>query len=128
MTTAFTSEHLRKTLVFPFKDEKWFTKFIVFFAVALANFIIPIVPSIFICGYLFRIMKPIIKEGTEPKLPEWNDWGGLFKDGFRLFAVNFIYTFPAAVVGIFGTLVYFSYFLLIPLVNPVRSQKGSSFH
>jgi hypothetical protein len=40
-------------------------------------------------------MKRVIIDGQPPELPEWDDWGGLIKDGLRVYGAGLIYTLPA---------------------------------
>ena len=66
--------------------------------ILFASFIIPILPGLVIYGYFYQIMQQIIVRSEEPTLPEWQDWGKLLGDGFRLFGVSFIYSLPMSIL------------------------------
>jgi hypothetical protein len=104
MTNSFTSDQLTALAKFPFNDSRWQTKFLIGSLLILAGYIIPIVPSIFLYGYAFQVMRRIIVEKGEPYLPEWDDWGKLFTDGGKIMGVVFIYSLPflLLVCGGFG--------------------------
>ncbi|MBN1521977.1 MAG: DUF4013 domain-containing protein [Candidatus Aureabacteria bacterium] len=77
---------LKKTLSFPFSDEKWIIKILIG---GLLNPMIPVL-NFFSIGYLMRILKNVV-EGKEPSLPEWTDWENLFKEGAFGFLIILIY-------------------------------------
>ena len=58
----------------------------------LAGFLI--IPSWFVFGYIYELMNQIIVYQKQPSLPEWDDWDKYLKNGFRAFAVGFIYGLP----------------------------------
>ena len=44
----------------------------------------------FLMGYQWRLIQRVARGEPRP-LPDWDDFGGLFVDGLKLFAVNLIY-------------------------------------
>jgi hypothetical protein len=80
----------------------------------LANYIIPIVPGIFVAGYALRVMRQTLA-GQDPELPAWDDWGELTKDGLRGMLVNLVYFLPALLVFAVGMALYFFGNLALPL-------------
>lgn len=67
-------------------------------------FIFLIVPIIgfLTYGYLFRIIKLSLIGVTE--LPEFNAWFTMFKDGFKIFIISFIYVSPAILILVISAL------------------------
>ncbi len=85
-------------LRFPFDDPKWQTKALIggllaFGAMWGAMCIAPLVLILPLLGYMVRVMRPVIK-GEPPALPEWDEWGALFKYGLRVWVVGFVYNLP----------------------------------
>ncbi len=81
---------------FPFRDPRWKEKMLVGGLIALVSLVIwPLYLAL--GGYAMRVMRGTIETG-EPKLPEWDEWGELFLDGLRYFAVMFVYLIPVLVV------------------------------
>jgi hypothetical protein len=105
-----TADSLKAILRFPFQGPEWQNRLLIGVALNLASFVIPILPSFFVNGYLLRVMRVAI-EGDEPGLPAWEDWGGLFRDGLRATLVGIAYLLPATVVMFGGMLIY----ILMPL-------------
>jgi len=91
-----------KWFSFPFDDPRWKHKALFGALVTLVGFVL--FPVFWILqGYGIQVMRGMIETG-EPSLPEWDDLGRLFVDGFKAFGVIFIYTLPVtllvlAVVG-----------------------------
>ena len=107
MSQSFTTEDLKTLLVFPFRDAKWQNKLLIAGLLSLGNFVVPLVPSIFLTGYTARIMRRITVEGGEPFLPEWDDWGQMFVEGLKLFCVNLVYSLPALLLMFVGFAFFF---------------------
>jgi hypothetical protein len=126
METSSFFQQLLNTFAFPFKDPQWFRKAVIGFLVGLANYIIPIVPVIILTGYSARIMKRILVEKGEPYLPEWDDWGGLFKDGLKLWGANFLYSLPILLIMFIAFIFLFiGLFSQIFAVISIAAQSGS---
>ena len=107
MSTTFTTTPIKQVLSYPFKDERWKGKTVIGILIMLGNFIVPILPALFVYGYYYQIMERILNGDGELHLPEWDDWGKLLKDGWRLFCVNFLYNLPAVFFMLAGWVVYF---------------------
>ena len=99
-------ENIKALLKFPFKEPGWQNNFIVGSALLLANYIIPIIPFIFVLGYVLTIMRKVI-QGEEPSLPAWDNLGKIAADGLRGFVAALIYLLPSLVLLIGGYIVYF---------------------
>lgn len=85
--------NLSHYLSYPFKDERSKKNFLIGSALTLAGFIIPIVPLLYVYGYLARIMK-LVMAGQPATMPDWDDWDGFLKDGLRLYGVRLVFTLP----------------------------------
>lgn len=59
-----------------------------------------IVPAFIALGYFFRVIKATLAGSEE--LPEFDDWGGMLKEGFKLFIVEFIYFIIPAIIIMVG--------------------------
>ena len=106
MSDIFSGDRLNIAFSFPFKDPNWQQKLLIAFLLVIANFIIPFIPMIFLLGYCYQIARSIIIDKAEmPVLPEWQDWGGFFKDGIKLIGVSLVYMLPAVLVFALGVLV-----------------------
>ncbi|HTX78876.1 MAG TPA: DUF4013 domain-containing protein [Longilinea sp.] len=94
------TEGLQSIFTFPFKGEHWQERFAILALFALIVFI-PLVPAFFLLGYCGRMMRGVI-DGNEPAMPAWDDWGRMFTDGLKMFAVLIIYMLPAFVLLAIG--------------------------
>ena len=110
----FSTKKLSDWLAYPFKQEKAGNKILIGSALILAGFVIPFIPMIFVAGYLAKISKRITAGDGKLELPEWDDWGELFKSGLRLFGVGLIYSLPMLIVFTIGFFAYFGSF--VPLM------------
>lgn len=106
MTAPFSTAGIRKIFSFPFADPRWKSKFLISIGVTLSAFIIPILPMLVLLGYYYRIMHRVIVEKEESSLPEWNNWGKLLGDGFKLFGVSFVYSLPILFITFFAVALY----------------------
>jgi len=105
---------LKKLFRFPFQAPNWQSRFLVGSALILANYIIPLVPGIFVGGYILRVMRQTLA-GQEPDLPAWDDWGELAKDGLSATVVGLVYFLPGILVVIAGMALTYSGNLSLPL-------------
>ena len=55
--------------------------------------IIALIINFFICGYFYKIIQYSLKDTRE--LPKFRKWVNLFKNGFKVTCVSFIYSIPA---------------------------------
>ena len=82
---------VNKALTFVTEDDRWVTKILI--AVVIFILSIFIIPIFFLYGYMIQIIRNVM-DGVENPLPEWDDWGTLFKDGIALFVAGIVYTLP----------------------------------
>ena len=94
--------------------------------ILFASFIIPILPGLVIYGYFYQIMQRVIVKSEEPTLPEWQDWGKLLGDGFRLFGVSFIYSLPMSILYFAGILAYGLMIFSIPWMENTGMEGGTA--
>ena len=80
-----------KPFTFVFDDPRWLQKILIGGLFYLASFLV--VGWIFILGYAARVVRNVIADVKLP-LPEWEDLGGFFNEGLRLFGVSVIYSLP----------------------------------
>ena len=90
---------LNQIFTFPFKDAESRKYFLIGCAVALAGFIIPVIPYLLLFGYAARIAKQIFN-GEAPRMIAWDDWEGMLKDGARMFGVRMVYSLPLLILVI----------------------------
>jgi hypothetical protein len=107
----------QSVLLFPVRDEFARKQFLFAALITLAGMIIPILPMLVLLGYGARIMRQVIDEDKEPVMLDWqgSDWGQLVQEGFRLFAVRFIFVLPVLLIMGCGFIFFMSSpFLLVP--------------
>ena len=109
---------LNQTFALPFKDAESRRHFLIGCLVSLTAFIIPILPFFFLYGYAVRIVKQILNNET-PHMVAWDDWGGMFKDGARMFGVRIIYSIPIMIL----TAPLFISSIVMPIL--MGNSKGS---
>jgi hypothetical protein len=89
--------NIEQILTFPFKETEARKNFLIGTLVYFASFIVPIVPLIFIMGYIARVTRQVFN-GEAPRLPAWDNWESMFKDGLYLIGVRIVYTLPLIVI------------------------------
>jgi len=109
--TELTTYGIQQILTYPFKDPRWKSKLGLGMLLTLAGMFVPVIPSLIVIGYGYQILHRLVVERGDLYLPEWDDWGKYFKDGWRLFAVSFVYMLPAVVVGMIGVAAYAGMFV-----------------
>ena len=92
MSSTVTSENLQTIFTFPFKDQSWKSKFTIGSLLYMIG--IFILPGFFVGGYSYEVMRQIIVDDRDPSMPEWDDFGEYFQNGFKLFGVGFLYGSP----------------------------------
>ena len=98
-------QKLQQAFTFFFKDPAWISKLAI--AAGLSLFNVLIIPIFMVAGYGYRIMQGVIVGRKPPELPEWKDWGGLLKDGLRVYAVGLVYALPAILVMLASVAIFF---------------------
>ena len=114
MEETLSMMSLRKVFRFPFREADWLNRFLIGALLSLASYVVPIVPGIFVTGYVLRVMRQTIA-GEEPTLPAWEDWDQLAKDGLSILAVSIVYFLPALVTIFGGMALYFAGNFFAPL-------------
>ncbi len=78
-----------------FRDPQWVKKALI----ALVMLIIPIIGWLILYGYVLTIARRVAL-GTEPSLPEWDDFGAFLSLGFRGIVVGVVWSLPAWVISV----------------------------
>lgn len=123
MSEATTTTSLKAIFRFPFQSPKWQSHFIIGTALIWAGFLIPIVPGIFVYGYILRVMRRALDE-DDLVLPAWDDWGRLALDGLRGTVINLVYILPAMIVYFGGITFYFIGNFSLPLLMSAANEGG----
>lgn len=84
---------LNQIFTFPFKDAESRKYFLIGCLVALASFVIPLLPYFVLYGYSARIAKQVLNNEAPHMIP-WDDWEGMFKNGAKMFGIRIIYSLP----------------------------------
>lgn len=84
-----------KSFSFVFEDPDWVKKILIGGLMYLASFLI--VGMFFVMGYLAKLVRNVV-DGVARPLPDWDDLGGYFADGLKLFVVGLLYMLPAIVI------------------------------
>jgi hypothetical protein len=88
---------LGKAFSYPFKDNAWFSKFLIG---ALFMLLAIVVVGIFVlAGYFVRVTQAAMRN-EEHELPAWEDIGGMLVTGFKFVVVYVIYSIPLLVLYI----------------------------
>jgi hypothetical protein len=106
MAEPMSVPSLKTIFRFPFQGAGWEKRFLVGTLLTFVSFIIPIVPVIFVCGYLLEVIRRAVK-GEEMVLPDWTDWGKLGLDGLKYFVVNLVFLLPGTLIYVVGFGFYF---------------------
>jgi hypothetical protein len=89
-----------KPFAFIFEDPRWLTKVLVGGLFLLLSILL--IGWFFVMGYMARLARNVVA-GMQHPLPEWDDLGEYFVEGFRLFVVVLLYVLPLIVIAlIFG--------------------------
>jgi hypothetical protein len=113
MAQPQTISTLKDTLGFPFRSPDWQGRFVVGSVLLLGSFIIPVLPAIFVYGYVMEVLRQAVR-GEQVSLPAWEDWGRFWKDGWRAFLVGLAFLAPGVIVLCGGSLLYFLGSLSLP--------------
>lgn len=82
-----------------FDDERWVAKIaigggLIFAGILLSPILIGLALFLPISGYMLEVLKNV-RDGQTTLLPEWTDWGGLFRKGLMVFLIGLVYNLPA---------------------------------
>ena len=126
MSQTYTTNDLKELFAYPFQDPDWKKKFLIGSLIVIGGYIVPIVPFVIIYGYIAQIMRRIIVEKGEPFLPEWDDWGKLLTDGFKLLGAVFVYMLPIFVIFFTGYLIFFITIILSTTIGATEGSEAPS--
>lgn len=121
--SEITTTRLKDIFRFPFHGPDWQKRFLIGIGLMLANFLVPILPSLFVVGYTLRVMRQAA-EGKEPALPEWDDWGQLALDGLQVMLVRIAYLLPGMLILFAGMGAYFMGSMILPLLMATMEEGG----
>lgn len=84
-----------------FDDERWVAKIaigggLIFAGILLSPILIGLALFLPISGYMLEVLKNV-RDGQATPLPEWTDWGGLFRKGLIVFLIGMVYNIPALI-------------------------------
>ena len=97
MTASLTTGQIQNTLAFPFRPPDGPRKLAIAAGLALAGFVVPLVPMLFVAGYQKAVARRAIETG-ELTMPEWDNWSGYLLDGLKLFGAGLLFVLPAIVL------------------------------
>ena len=126
MSEATTLRGLKRFFTFPFEGPDWQKRFITGAALMAVSFVVPIIPAIFVSGYIMQVMRRAI-EGKALALPEWEDWGKLGVDGLRYSVVGLMFMLPAILVYFGGIGIYMFSSMFLPLSMRMMEHGRGSF-
>ena len=107
---------LRDALAYPTRGDGAWKRIGVGGALLLPSILV--LPGFLLYGYFLRVLGSTASGETEP--PDFDDWGGMFVDGLKVFVVIFAYLLPVYVLGVVLPVVYT---FLVPMGS---SMQGSS--
>jgi len=113
---AHTISTLKETFGFPFRSPDWQGRFLVGSALLILSFVIPVLPAIFVYGYVLGIMRQAI-EGRPLTLPAWEDWGRFWTDGWRVFLIGLVFMAPGVALLCGGSALYFAGSMSLPFLQ-----------
>ncbi|MGB8214870.1 MAG: DUF4013 domain-containing protein [Anaerolineales bacterium] len=125
MASSASLEGIKKAVFFPFQGKKWGEKVLIGSALTFGSFIIPIIPAIPVFGYFAQVMQQIILKQEDPQLPEWNDWGALFRDGIKLWGAVILYLLPGLILGFGGYALFMGLDIAMAVSSTTLAQSGS---
>lgn len=117
---SISTKPLKSFFIYPFREPGSAKKLLIGSLLIFCNFIIPIVPGIFVTGYVAKIARRIMLEDGVLHLPDWKHWNEFFKDGLKISVISFLFSLPALLVMILGIIAYFGSFVGLM----VESSRG----
>lgn len=88
-------------------------------ALLLLSFLL--LPASLLYGFFLRVLGATARGETEP--PDFDDWGGLFVDGLKVFVVFLVYLLPVYVMAVVVPVVYTS---LVPMGTSVLGPSTAA--
>jgi len=114
MAEPIAVSSLKATFRFPVQSSDWKNRFLVGAALSLAGALIPIVPALFVNGYLLEVVRRTIR-GEEPALPARDDWGKPARHGVQLLLFSLVHYLPGLLVILAGAGLYSAVVFAFPL-------------
>lgn len=91
-----------KAFTFVFEDQNWITKVLIGGGLILGG-IITVVGWLFtgpvILGYCVQVLRNVYAGNPQP-LPEWDNWGERWIDGFKAWVVSLVMAIPLIIVAL----------------------------
>lgn len=115
MSQSMTISALKPYFAFPFQDSGWKKRFLVGSLLVFASTFIPIIPLVFVFGYIVQVMRQAI-EGENLALPGWDDLGKLGADGLKCSVVSLAFLLPGSIVLFGGMALYMLASFGVPLL------------
>lgn len=93
-----------RALTFFTEDERWIEKTaigvgVLLLSTLLSFILVGIVGFFIVMGYSVRLLQNV-RDGVNPVLPEWDQWGEDLSRGFKLFVVQFVWALPILLISI----------------------------
>ena len=113
--------NIEECLRFLARDPAWPRKLGLGILWSLLSF--TIVGAFFVQGYTLLLMERVARAEPQP-LPEWNDYGGLLRRGWRLFVTNLVYRLPIILLALLiGVLALGA---IVALISAVTTRSGAN--
>ena len=84
-----------KAFTYPQQDADWLKKFLIAGALNL----VPVVGWLLVVGYMLEVTRRVVEHNSQ-LLPEWRDWGNLFKKGLYVAVIGLVYALPIIVLAL----------------------------
>ncbi len=107
---------IAKAFTFITEDRNWLTKIGIGVGIVLLSMLLLGIPMLLLVGYQLAITRNVMNGEKEP-LPEWDNFGQYFKDGFVITVARFIYTSPFLILVCVGVAI-----TILPIIS---AESGS---
>lgn len=93
-----------KAFTFVFDDPDWLKKIGIAGAIALVSMVLSVIVIgvlgfLLLGGWMLEVVRRVINHDPTP-LPEWDDFGGYFMKGLKVFVVSLVYSLPIVLISI----------------------------
>ena len=113
---------LKQLFYFPIENQEARKNFLIGSLLILAGFIIPIIPSLIVIGYVMQIMRQVMN-GDKPHMVAWDNWETLLKNGAKVYGVSLIYSLPLLIL-MFPMLLFF---FVMPFLATMSDKYSGLF-
>lgn len=114
---------LKPAFRFPFETREATNRFLAGSGLLLLGMFIPILPTLFVFGYCAQVLRRTARREA-PAMHAWDDWGAMLKDGFRSWAIAFLFFLPSMAVFFLGFAAYFASFIPLLGADPGRGEEA----